>query len=189
MKDEKFNDISKWCYIHICKTGGSYLHKFFSHLNFKHSQSHKKVTEYDFDINKYYTFVCKRNPYQRLHSMFEFYTKQNIHFLDKNIKDFIFNIPEYIKGDGYFLRPQVEYFEIDNVAKVDYIIDFNNLEQSIESFLKLFNLPYPDVARNYNWNINLKKRPLIIEEWDRETIDKANSIYKKDFEFFGYKTL
>lgn len=183
-------NIEKWYFVHACKTAGFFMHKnICPKVGLKHSMNHDKISDYTFDIRNFSTVVTKRNPYDRVYSMYCYYNNTN-GISVSNLQSFVEIIPHEINKNNHTacLRPITEYLEIDGKIKADYILDFHNLEKSLTDFLRLFNIEYPESAKGKIKNKNPKKTQAFnLELFNKKTIDLVNKIYEKDFLNFDYR--
>lgn len=127
----------------------------------------KKITKDN--LNKIQFFTIVRNPYERLYSLWKFFSNNvtlkiqlDIDFIAENYEDFVY---EYYQGyyDGYYIFQPQTYFlrgeNIENIKIIKYedrnkINDFlcqNNVEnfkdiinQSSKKFLQDYHLVYND---------------------------------------------
>ena len=193
-------------FIHIPKTGGTYVEEVFNKYNYKigrfdnnkHLQEKNKCNfwhtpvKYNKNINfkDYRVFTVVRNPYDRIISEYnwgnfgEFYKNLNV---SKNteINQFIskLNTNEKIYDGDCHLLPQSEYLTDYYGNKVENIIHQENLDEELEKFIN-----------KYKLNVKLKKQKNNIKEKNYTqndlTTESKNIIknyYKEDFKLLGYK--
>ena len=162
-------------------------------------------------LEKYDWFVVVRNPYSRIlseyyckwggigeknivHNKREFNTtiqtimKNNPFHEDKDLKIGDKNIKIY----SYHYTEQYKYVEstIHNLSNVKiHILKFENLNNELQNLFNEYNI---DIDVNKYKKINSKEDhnkviKFTVNDFEDETIKKINTIYKKDFELFGYE--
>ena len=140
-------------------------------------------------LDNYIKFCIIRNPYNKLYSAWNFikdrhgYSDINDFIKYKLDENFIYG-KEIIPNDArVHYRPQFT-FVYDNEYNifVDFIIRYENLNEDIFKLNKKYNLDIP----LYD-NSNSKKS--YINLFNKESIIKINTLYKKDFELFNYKMI
>ena len=188
-------------FIHITKTAGTSIETVGLDNNIRWGINHK---EYGFwheefinksiDLkNKYDWFMVVRNPYDRILSEYAFITKVlqiprhdkkgfNM-FLKKwitNASQNIENHPIFGRKGGDHFTEQYKYYDASvciNILKFETIEnDFNNLMEK------------------YKINITLNKKIMVstnryftVKDITREIIELIHTVYKRDFEDFGYE--
>ena len=147
---------------------------------------------------KFFKFAFVRNPYTRVYSAFNFLKKwknlpkNHAEVINKfqSFEEFILSdvIKEYKGPDNIFL-PQV-YWVTEYPKEIKLIIDFvgkvENLHEDLKQILaklglleeakSLFDLPHLNKSVEFDWEIY--NNPAVV--------DKVYSLYKVDFEMFGY---
>jgi len=198
------DEIKQWAYIHAVKTAGAYTHTILHAHGFIHTQEMHAMGSSPVYENKK-VLICKRNPYDRVNSIFSFYSQRRIIPQNWTLKEFIMQMFEHScfkkiwevsPWDRKNKRPLTYgqlFSPLTNIAKdasgniqADYILDFHNLDKSLSEFLSKFDIRHDPKDKI---NINPKKNELDLSLWDREMLDKVNHIYSEDFEFFGYNKL
>lgn len=149
------------------------------------------------DFNKYFKFAFVRNPFTRLVSAYEFLQQGGGGFYDEKIvsiikpyKTFERFVLDYlnqntIKISRYF-RPQY-YFVCDSNGNliIDFLGHFEHLEKDYEFIRNKIGTGEPLKKLNVTQN----KKQALEEYYSNEKVkQKVISIYKKDFELFGYST-
>lgn len=191
---------NKLLYIHIPKTGGTSIEKYFEkkyedkklniwtdsrwepHLTVK--QINNLYSQYNIENMDW--IVSVRNPYDRMISAL-FYQKKLDKFrypiLNKNIVEF--EIIQYIHGDNpcNFKIPQYEF-----------IINHNNLIKDNIKIIKCENLTEDMKKLGYDdFDIHENKNKTYHNKYTELLTDKAiwyiNKYYEKDFDFFGYEKI
>jgi len=133
---------------------------------------------------KAFKFCFSRNPYDRAISLYEYFRpsfKGGISFLR-----FVRLIQEEgVPPIGLFnahkmstCNPQVRWVE---KLSIDYCGSFENLQEDFNAILQKLNLPETELK-----HLNRSTRARIQEYYDLETKQRVESIYREDFEHFGY---
>jgi len=188
-------------FIHITKTAGSSIEAIGLEQNIRWGINH---TEYGFwhEIfkrkpeslrKKYDWFTVVRNPYKRILSEYHFlinalkinenHTIQQFNtFITKWIKNASQNIenhPIFGRVGGDHFTEQYKY--LDSSTKI-HVLKFENLEIEFNALMKLYNYK---CTLNKKIQVSKNKR-FTINDLSKDTIKLINTVYKKDFEFFGY---
>jgi hypothetical protein len=178
----------KFILIHIPKTGGSSIKKYFFGEDIIY---HKTLTELH-DMNpdipkKYQIFSVVRNPYSRIKSIYKHITENKYRCKPYGISENI-SFKVFIK-DGHFKKstpnnfslPQTDYLSLNGVLYDSHIIKFENIQKEITKFAKTNNISpltssFPHIRAGTNRKSNL--------------IDELKEIvyeyYKDDFLNFNY---
>lgn len=150
---------------------------------------HQDVVHQYIDIdyfNKAIKFCIIRNPYNKVYSAWWYLRKR---YPSKNVNDFVKNIltEEFIysrqfkRGDAHVHhRPQYTFVYSEGVKNVDYIMRFENLNDDITNFNKQFNFNIP------LYGTDKCKSDKYKHYFNRESIQKINRLYEKDFLYFNY---
>ena len=203
-------------FIHITKNAGTYVEHMAKRIGKKwgrncpeymdsgdHAHYFKKVKK-EFR-SKYDWFTIIRNPYTRILSEFNWYHmrvrqgnkdifnydifKKNYEKLNrKNVKNFNITIRELIKNrdieNGNHFSEQYLYF--DDTSTI-HILRYENIKEEYDNLMKQYDLP---LRWDHDNKINNRRTNWFsIEDFDNETINLINEVYKKDFEIFGYKII
>jgi hypothetical protein len=134
-------------------------------------------------------FCIIRNPYNKIYSAWNYlkdrYSYNNFNeFVKYHLnEEFIYGLETIVSDARVHYRPQFTFI-YDNGDKqyVDFIIRYEYLNDDIIKFNNLYNLNIPTYA---NDNINKD----YINFFNLESIQKINSLYKKDFELLNYKMI
>ncbi len=177
-------------FIHIPKTGGTYLRtcfkkkKIFSICNVLHTPI--KFTRYKKENN--FSFAVVRNPYERFYSACKFSGYNNpIHIeniSNKLVEGGIDWISDYsILHFEHFFTQKHYVVNIEGEVIVDLIGKYEDLPEFVE-MLKVNNI---DITQEFELKVNTSF------EWKNiltdKTISNINKIYKEDFEEFNYKMI
>ena len=126
--------IYKTCYVHIPKTGGSSIEYIL--FNRYNTSEHCSI-EYYKNYFGYYIFSIVRNPYMRIISVYNYYSKGgNQSESDKNIikntslDDFL----SRCKNKGH-LKTQFSFLK-NSDKKLDYIGKFENYKDEVKKYAK-----------------------------------------------------
>ena len=135
----------------------------------------------DEKINNYFTFTFVRNPFDRLVSAFNHIVLHN-RGEDITFEDFVKN---GLSENNTHWRPQSDYVEMDGYQIVDFIGQYENLQEDwryVADKIGVSNtLPmirwnnWPPVVSDYR------------EHYTDELVDIASEYYKKDLELFDYE--
>lgn len=186
----------KCIFIHIPKTGGVSIAKSLLGKNAGHwtALDYKNIFGKE-DFNSYFKFSFVRNPFTRLISAYEFLLGGGYGSSDEKIvsivksyndwEDFILGYltPAKAKISRHF-KPQ-HYFicDSDDQLMIDYLGRFEELEVHYDFVRKKIGMGEPLKKLNITQN---KKRPVQEYYAKSEIAERVLSIYKKDFELFGY---
>ena len=203
-KKENFKNNKKLLFIHIPKTGGTYIEEtlkkngynvgLYNKINIsKNNCSHWHTPpKYNKNINfkDYITFTVVRNPYTRFLSEYnwegfgKFYknldTNCDINTFARNLKDsnkLIFD------GDCHLLQ-QEEYLTDYYGNKVENILYQESLNDDLIKFINKYNL---NVKNINNKKLQVKKNNTSINNFDNTTKNILKKYYKNDFKILNYK--
>lgn len=199
----------KCIYIHIPKTAGTSIEN--ALLGQSENPVERGITDHKTAayykrkhgplFEKYFVFSIVRNPWDRIYSIFSYYTNGGNQRDDLNI---VRSIPDSFKGFCrkylrnnrrlYFfgkpiLWPQYRFLLVKKYlffpswknSPIDYVGRFEKLEEDFNYIADRIKLPYrlPHVRRNQHDHYAGK--------YDSETISMVSAIYQKDIEMWGYE--
>jgi len=192
----------KIIFVHIPKTGGTSIERFFGMTNNENMYEMKNISIDDVSFSlqhltpyylktwpglakyydEYFKFVFVRNPYSRVVSEYFWRHRMKtdkinpVHF-SKWLRSF------YKELDMDHKLPQVDYIYLDGKIQVDFVGRVENMNDDFSKILKhigmneSISLPKDNVTKK-----TIDKKLLLTKE-NKEFI---YSIYKKDFEQFNY---
>ena len=168
-----------YLFLHISKTAGTSLSSALSSVGVKCSE-HDYLKNLDYNGKKIIT--CLRNPYTRIHSQYEYFTKvREIITLDVTLKEFVMDYVDY--GDyGSVFSSCYDLLYTGGTLNIDRILKFESIEEDFGVLCSTLNIENTLPILNSNqlksdFNINL---------FDSEMIDHINTIFHNDFTHFDY---
>jgi hypothetical protein len=183
-------------FIHITKNAGTYIEDTVKKSNILFGRHHK---EYGFwhrifpNINKnvkdkYDWFMVVRNPYTRLLS--EYYCewggigKKNIKHTKKEMNNYLISKIKNRSKVGDHYTEQYKYLDPNyNI----HIIKYENMIPELKQLYKKYGLNIELIDKKINSsNEKTKIRKFTTKDFNNELITLINSVYRKDFELFGY---
>ena len=140
-------------------------------------------------LDNYFKFCIIRNPYNKLYSAWNFikerhgYNDVNDFVKYKLDKEFIYG-KELIPGDArVHYRPQFTFvYDTENNKFANFVIKYENINEDISKMNTKYSLTIP-LYDNGNTQKNY------INFFNKESITKINSLYKKDFVLFNYEII
>jgi hypothetical protein len=198
----------KCIFVHITKTGGKSISKT---LFGNYSGGHKKVEQYikifgESAFDRYYKFTFVRNPWDRLYSAYNYFSKGAINFsqdekwrvehafFNKNLahlKSFERFVIEWmdekvVEGELVHFIPQhymITIPEDRNKILVDFVGRYENIEEDFKALCIKLRRPELPLAKI---NISNPVKNSYIKVYSNEMIDKVSKLYAKDIELFNY---
>ena len=194
-------------FIHITKCAGTFIEEIGRENDIKWGKYHKEygwwheifISKPQKIKNKYDWFVIVRNPYTRILS--EYYcqwgginhesyknkehTKEEFNnFLIDKIKNRERSYLHNIKGHHY-----TEQYKYIDHSCCQHIIKLEELDIKLQELLDLYNIKIniKDYKKINTTDNKFKYKLFTINDFNNELIEVINSIYKKDFELFGYE--
>lgn len=186
----------KVIFIHIPKNAGTFITQLLhnldenldcTHLGHMTAKEGKSIVE-DKIWNNYTKICVIRNSWD-LSLSFYYYIKQtpNHHLYEfihnKTFSEFL-SFPEIHYLQCYFL------LDNDNKIMVNFLIDFNNLENNLIKFLNYIIKIDLRVIMDALLNDKINKSDKLDDYtlyYDKTTIELVNNIHKTDIEFFNFK--
>jgi len=126
-------------------------------------------------LSKYDFFMVVRNPYKRVLSQILF---TNRVFTAGHLNSCVKIIKDKIREDGGIHTEQYKY-AVPGV----HIVHFENLETEFNALMVQYGLP-ARLTKHINKSMNIKN--LTVKDFNAESIQIIQELYKKDFETFGY---
>ncbi|MEP3387245.1 MAG: sulfotransferase family 2 domain-containing protein, partial [Reichenbachiella sp.] len=187
----------KCIFVHIPKAAGIAISQsLFNNLGGGHEtiQYYQEILKPS-DFEHFYKFTIVRNPWDRLHSAYEylksggFGPNDKTWFLNnlstfKNFEDFVLNWLSKENSNAYIhFNPQVNFLK-DQHGKInfDLIGRYETLSDDVDQIKQRLNIPH----KLQNKNVNLKKRNYQ-EAYTKKMIEKVESVYSDDVKIFNYK--
>ena len=176
-------------FIHVPKTGGSSITKYFEGIKehrtaFYYKKNFPKIYE------KYLVFACTRNPWTRMVSSYFYQIKSGNHFQTKEI--FALENPcfdTYVKrehdaflNNSSHVKSVLDWISEDDNVIVDYICNLDTINKDFEIIKKLLNRKdelFHDNKSNHDYYKSYYKKDNVIEI--------VYSIFKKDINYFKFK--
>jgi len=168
-----------YLFLHVSKTGGTSLKQALSSAGIA-CFDHDFLKNLDYNNKKIIT--CVRNPYTRLHSQYEYFTKKRDIISDgETLKEFIMSYDEY----GFYgpvFNSCYDLLYTGGTLNIDTILKFESIEEDFGVLCTTLNIENTLPILNSNqlksdFNINL---------FDSEMIDHINTIFHNDFTHFDY---
>jgi len=161
---------------------------------FMSSNIHNEKTNMTLDKwNSYKKFAIKRNPYDRFISACKYINKHK-DILSKDLINYIDIDNSSIRHWDYFhlYIPQYEHLlDINNEFKIDYMINFENLNKELCYLLLKHGVPKIKhralLLDNFRVNSSTSTYENYNKYYNQELIDFVNKIFTIDFEKLEYK--
>ena len=188
------NHKHKFLYLHLPKTGGTSINKFFND-RFNDNEfdfGHPYLSDYGNKISHYFKFTIVRNPYDRLVSAFFYMSKYSKFQSDINfrkhwkLKDDTFEsfviqkLPKIVddpKIRPRHFKPQVDF----GTAGLNYVGSFNTIQKDIdyvcdELNIKRRNLPHANKSNHKEYQ----------KYYTKELLDIVHNLYFEDFNNYDH---
>jgi len=127
-------------------------------------------------------FCVVRNPYDKIISAYKYNNGKNAtkEGLNNFIKEKLTNFEKNERWNGCHILPQYKYTH--GKIKCKHILKFENLDKEFEELNTKFNIEHVKLNKN-----NKSKSKLNVDDLTPQSKELIYSVYKKDFELFGYK--
>lgn len=193
-------------FIHITKCAGTFIEEMGRENNIKWGKYHKEygwwhetfISKSQKIKDKFDWFVIVRNPYTRILS--EYYCQwgginhesyNGIQHTKEDFNNFLINKitnreESYLYDiEGHHYTEQYKYIDDGHCI---HTIKLEELDCKLQELFDIYNIEI--TIKDYN-PINttenkFKHNDFTVEDFDNDLIDLINTIYKKDFELFGY---
>tara|TARA_Y100001938_G_C8047104_1_gene409549 strand:+ start:318 stop:914 length:597 start_codon:yes stop_codon:yes gene_type:complete len=188
----------KFVFVHIPKTGGSSIEKFFnihgvdnkgnntvfnSDIMFGNGSQHftyKKILEKsNKNLSTYFSFSFVRNPWSREVSEFFWRKSWDTELTNYTFKDYILF---YNNKTSHGLPQNTFVLDKDGKQLVDFIGKFENLQEDFDIICEKIGIPKKKLPYS-----NKSKHKHYTEYYDEKTKQIVAEKYAKDIEYFGYK--
>lgn len=188
----------KFVFVHIPKTGGSSIEKFFnmygvdnkgnntvfnSDIMFGNDSQHftyKKILEKsNKNLLTYFSFSFVRNPWSREVSEFFWRKSWDTELTNYTFKDYILF---YNNKTCHGLPQNTFVLDKDGKQLVDFIGKFENLQEDFDIICEKIGIPKKKLPYS-----NKSKHKHYTEYYNNETKQIVAEKYAKDIEYFGYK--
>lgn len=128
------------------------------------------------DINDYTKFICVRNPWEKIVSLYYHFKKHDLY--DKSFG--LFCREAYLQE----LTIQSKAF-IKNKLAVDYVIRFENLQEDFDTLMGQMNITdYPKLTKE---NHQVNRLGCYRDKYNIKTKEIIGNIFSKEIEMFNYK--
>lgn len=191
------NHKHKFIFIHASKTAGTSISVSLAGSSIlenetreKHWNARQCQQNYADYWNEYYKFSVVRNPWDRVVSMYKYFTQFNKTIKQKNFSDWLsFAFVEKKFNIWGGLGSQYDFLAIDGSIDLDCFLRFESLHADFSKLCESLNIT-PNKLPTYNGpfkNNNQQPRKhysIYYNEHDKKIVESA---YKKDIEYFNYK--
>ena len=179
------SDEHKFIFIHIPKTGGTSIERFFKNRP-NRMLKHKTAQDYALENpriwNQYLKFTVVRNPWDWMVSWY-FWRKQNNKL---SMKEFLLNYKMVSTEQQLRELPKemnfLTFVNIDNTISIDHVCRFENLQEDFNTVCDKIGIQQQRLPHK-----NKTKHKHYTEYYDDETREIVAEKYAKDIELFGYK--
>jgi hypothetical protein len=183
----------KCIFIHIPKTGGQSVWRFFYGNNWRNVNNIKPGSSHHLNcteelLNEYFVWTTVRNPYSRTVSLFKYLKKIRRISRKLSFNDFI----NYLHLDLLNLNHaeekhplgQIDFIEslIGSIENLDFVGRLENIQQDFNIVCDKIGIPQQQLPHT-----NATKHKHYTEYYDDETREIVAEKYAKDIEYFGYK--
>ncbi len=190
------SDKHKCIFIHIIKTGGVSIERFFHGEISEASKMHRIAKVYKEEIgsekwNKYFTFTFVRNPWCKMVSQYFYIQRRKKGKYKLTFREFILAFKscsesEYInhKGIAVKFNPiQLPWIlDDDGNCIVDFVGRFENLQEDFNLICDKIGIPRKKLP-----HLNKSEHEHYTKYYDDETKQIVAEKFAKDIEYFGYK--
>lgn len=195
-------------YVHIPKTGGSYVKRilisYFPYSSKMRPLGHGTICDamdYGLVLNDHYTFAVIRNPWDRIHSYFNFIkygtanglwptsvTKYKLYS-----EDFNTHIKKVYRENSDFKRDPLYWSQVEwigwgglNSILVDDLVPYPDIQDFMINLGKQYGVEESKIKNVGDRNITLSKDKPYQEEYTKETQDIVADIFRDDVVQFGF---
>lgn len=128
----------------------------------------------------YYKFTIERNPWDKTVSNFHFVQNWKPKKTKNGFEDFVLN-----PKNKFFLDDWSLYTHKNKIC-VDYVIEYNNLEEGFQKVCNTIGFPYNNQLANTRLKSSFRPKKKYIDYYNEETKNKVAKCYNKSIEYFGY---
>ena len=138
------------------------------------------------DIATYFKFTTERNPFDKVVSLYFYYTKM---FREKmpSFEDWILNMPRKIKGiknPSWTVCYNWPLYTENDEVMMDYIVLYEHLEEELEYVGEVIGSEIKPYRMNTSHRPNNKRD--YREFYNKKTRKAVEDYFKKEIEYFGY---
>lgn len=187
----------KFIFIHIYKTGGTFVRKVFKNLDeniveiadtgsIKHTTAKEAKKKYPKLWNSYTKICVVRNSWDWQISLLAFMKGYPSHHQYNIIKNM--NVTEYLKWRKTDLHQQLEFILDDNnICLIDNILSFENLNNDLINFFKdKYNMDIKSYIPQKKINTS-QRQPNHIFYYNDDDQKLLAEMHKPDIEYFKFK--
>lgn len=194
------NDINKFVFVHIPKTGGSSISRALNlGLNEKFYVKHiiDKINSNNYkSFQGYFKFAFHRNPWDRLVSLWKYWTVQrnskaiiSLRILErypeaKDFDGFCYNLngifSDFLQKEFYLLN-QVDLNGQSEYININYWGRFKYLDQDFEKICEMIGIPYSKLPK-----LNSTVHDNYQNYYNNELKKYVGKLYEKDIDTFKY---
>jgi hypothetical protein len=155
-----------------------------------------KVLEKKYDLSNKFIYTFVRNPYDRIKSWFNYHKNKNIPmYKDLTLNEWISNgcKTHWVKQNSTNwnecnISPLLQYNFIEGETKIDYIGKIENFEDDNKIIIEKLNTIFKEnnIKKYIEYKKITKNSSFGNDEITPENKELIYSMFRKDFDYFGY---
>ena len=168
-------------FVHITKTAGWSVISLLEALSNFYTTNHNPIT-WEPNYRDYVSFCIVRNPFERVFSQWEWYTKKRQQIAKCSFEDFVMNYEVYAQQPNMKnnLKPCFDYISVDGEVVVNEILRYETLQHDWQIFSGKYDLP--NILPNEH--INPHKTEYALDLYTSKMEAKVREIFTKDFDLY-----
>ena len=168
-------------FVHITKAAGWSVINLLSPLSNFYTTNHNPIT-WEPNYKDYVSFCIVRDPFKRVFSQWEWYTKKRKQIKECTFEDFVLNYETYAQQPNMKnnLKPCFDYISVDGEVVVNHILKYETLKHDWDVFSSKYGLP----NTLPNDHTNPYKTTYTPNLYTPEMEYKVRDIFRNDFRLY-----
>jgi len=131
--------------------------------------------------DEYFKFTIERNSWDKVVSLYHWQLKTEPQHDITSFENYV------VKKKHLYNKKDWHLYAANDIPIVDFVIDYNNLNQDLAFVCKKLNIPYTNQITNIKYKSETRIEKNYKKFYNNETKEIIRNIYKKEIDYFRYE--